>query len=71
MRVYSPDLRVRLETGLGEALTARGLAVSGRETVGDFASLSFQEQIDLVAYALSTAMAMIDIEQSVLRSTLR
>ena len=31
----------RLQTGLGEALTARGLAVSGRETVGEFARLSF------------------------------
>ena len=68
---YLPGRGGRLETGLGEALAARGLAVSGRETVGDFASLSFQEQIDLVAYALSTAMAIIDIEQSVLRSTLR
>jgi hypothetical protein len=38
----------------GEALTARGLAVSGCETVGDFARLSFQEQIELVAQDLKT-----------------
>jgi len=42
----------RLQTGLGEALTAQGLAVSGRETVDEFARLSFQEQIELVAQDL-------------------
>ena len=51
---YLPGRGGRLETGLGEALTARGLAVSGRETVGDFARLSFQEQIELVAQDLKT-----------------
>jgi hypothetical protein len=51
---YLPGRGGRLETGLGEALTALGLAVSGRETVGDFARLSFQEQIELVAQDLKT-----------------
>ena len=51
---YLPGRGGRLETGLGEALTARGLAVSGRETVGEFARMSFQEQIELVAQDLKT-----------------
>ena len=51
---YLPGRGGRLETGLGEALTARGLAVSGRETVGEFARMSFQEQIELVARDLKT-----------------
>ena len=51
---YLPGRGGRLGTGLGEALTARGLSVSGRETVGEFARLSFQEQIELVAQDLKT-----------------
>jgi hypothetical protein len=51
---YLPGRGGRLETGLGEALADQGLAVSGRETVGDFARLSFQEQIELVAQDLKT-----------------
>ena len=51
---YLPGRGGHLATGLGEALAARGLAVSGRETVGDFACLSFQEQIELVAQDLKT-----------------
>ena len=42
---YLPGRGSRLETGLGEALAARGLAVSGRETVGDFARLSFKNRL--------------------------
>jgi len=34
--------------------SARDLAASGRETVGEFARLSFQEQIELVAQDLKT-----------------
>ena len=44
----------RLETGLGEALTARGFTLTGRETVDEFARLSFAEQIQLVAEDLSS-----------------
>lgn|GEM_PF-3429345 len=37
----------RLETGLGEALAAQCLAISGREAVGELGGLSFPEQIEL------------------------
>ena len=46
---YLPGRCGRLDAGLGVALVERNLVVSGRETVGEFASLSFQEQIELVA----------------------
>jgi pimeloyl-ACP methyl ester carboxylesterase len=51
---YLPGRGGRLETGLGEALLSRGLNVSGRQTLGDFAKLSFAEQIELVAQDLKT-----------------
>ena len=46
---YLPGRGGRLDAGLGTALVERNLLVSGRETIGDFASLIFQEQIELVA----------------------
>ena len=46
---YLPGRGGRLDAGLGTALVERNLLVSGRETVGEFAGLSFQEQIELVA----------------------
>ena len=46
---YLPGRGGRLDAGLGTALAERNLLVSGRETVGEFAGLSFQEQIELVA----------------------
>ena len=46
---YLPGRGGRLDAGLGTALVERNLLVSGRETMGEFASLSFQEQIELVA----------------------
>ena len=46
---YLPGRGGRLAAGLGTALIERNLLVSGRETVGEFAGLSFQEQIELVA----------------------
>jgi hypothetical protein len=46
---YLPGRGGRLEAGLGTALVERKLLVSGRETTGEFASLSFQEQIERVA----------------------
>ena len=49
---YLPGRGGRLETGLGEALLSRGLTISGRETLGDFAKLRFAEQIELVAQDL-------------------
>lgn len=55
MQIYFlPGRGGRLHKGLGEALTDRGLSVSGRETVGEFVRLSFQEQIELVARDLQT-----------------
>lgn len=51
---YLPGRGGRLETGLGEALLSRGLNVSGRETTGAFAKLSFPEQIEHVAEDLKT-----------------
>lgn len=46
---YLPGYGGELNTGLGEELLRRGLAVSGRSTTGDFAALPFSEQVDLVA----------------------
>lgn len=46
---YLPGKGRRLDTGLGAALIARGFDVYGRETVGDFNTLFFDEQTDLVA----------------------
>ena len=46
---YLPGRGGRLDAGLGTALIERNLLVSGRETVGEFAGLNFQEQIELVA----------------------
>lgn len=46
---YLPGHGGRLTTGLGEALTQRGLAIFGRETVGEFLRLPFLEQTALVA----------------------
>ncbi len=51
---YLPGRGGRLHTGLGEALLSRGLSLFGRETVGEFAALSFQEQIELIAQDLKT-----------------
>jgi hypothetical protein len=46
---YLPGHGGRLTTGLGEALTQRGLAIFGRETVGEFLRLPFMEQTALIA----------------------
>ena len=51
---YLPGQGGRLHTGLGEGLLSRGFNVAGRETVGEFRSLPFQEQIEAVAEDLST-----------------
>jgi hypothetical protein len=45
---YLPGYGGQLVTGLGRALMDRGFDVTGRETRGDFSSLSFDEQIDTV-----------------------
>lgn len=45
---YLPGRGGQLKTGLGEGLASRGVSVVGRETVGTFRELSFQEQIDTI-----------------------
>jgi alpha-beta hydrolase superfamily lysophospholipase len=39
----------QLDTGLGQALLSRRLGIAGRELVGEFRQLGFQEQVDAVA----------------------
>jgi alpha-beta hydrolase superfamily lysophospholipase len=46
---YLTGMGGRLDTGLGQGLLSRGWSVTGRELVGEFRDLDFQEQIDLVA----------------------
>lgn len=45
---YLPGRGGQLTTGLGEGLRQRGCSVMGRQTLGAFRELSFQEQIDIV-----------------------
>jgi hypothetical protein len=45
---YLPGHGGRLETGLGQGLCDRGWSVTGRQTLGDFRTLRFQEQVDIV-----------------------
>ncbi len=46
---YLTGMNGQLRTGLGQGLLSRGLDVSGRELVGDFRKLDFQQQVDLIA----------------------
>ena len=52
---YLPGFGGRLNNGLGEALRSRGFDVAGRETLGEFRALSFQEKIECVAQDLQTS----------------
>jgi len=45
----------RLDNGLGQALLAKGFDVSGRELVGEFRKLAFNEQVDAVASDLQSS----------------
>lgn len=49
MVYYLPGHGGLIGTGLGQALLDRGCDVTGRETVGAFKELSFQDQINTVA----------------------
>ena len=49
---YLPGHGGQLATGLGQGLIDRGFHVAGRETRGDFRSLSFEEQIQVVTHDL-------------------
>lgn len=51
--VYSlPGAGGQIHTGLGEGILGRGYDVAGRETLGDFQRLPFQEKIDLISQDL-------------------
>ena len=49
---FLPGHGGRITNGLGQALTARGFDVYGRETVGDFKKLDFDTQVETVAQDL-------------------
>lgn len=51
---YLPGYGGRVTTGLGLALSERGLKIAGRETVDNFRSLPFLEQVELIAADLRT-----------------
>ncbi len=51
---YLPGRNGRLDLGLGVELISRGIAFTGREQLGDFARLSFQQKIECVANDLLT-----------------
>ena len=46
---YLPGWGGSLGTGLGQALLDKGYDVTGRETVGEFKSAGFSQQVDIVA----------------------
>jgi hypothetical protein len=46
---YLPGYGGLISTGLGQALLARGYGVTGRETVGEFKELGFQNQVKTIA----------------------
>ena len=50
---YLTGMGGRLDSGLGQALKSKGLDVTGRELVGEFRRLGFQEQIDAVTHDLN------------------
>lgn len=49
---YLPGRGGQITTGLGEGLRQRGCSVNGRETLGAFRGLTFQEQIDTICHDL-------------------
>jgi pimeloyl-ACP methyl ester carboxylesterase len=49
---YLPGHGGQITSGLGEGLAQRGWAAQGRETIGEFRRLPFQEQINAVAQDL-------------------
>ena len=57
---YLPGRGGQLATGLGEGLRQRGFSVAGRETLGEFRDLSFQDQVDLVSRDLKDHFWSVD-----------
>ncbi len=51
---YLPGHGGRLDVGLGEGIAARHYRIEGRELYGEFKSLVFQDQIELIANDLHT-----------------
>jgi alpha-beta hydrolase superfamily lysophospholipase len=51
---YLTGMGGRLYTGLGQGLLSRGVEITGRELIGEFRRLDFQQQIDLVVEDLKT-----------------
>ena len=51
---YLTGMGGRLETGLGQALITKGVDLTGRESVGEFRQLSFNEQVEAVANDLKS-----------------
>lgn len=45
---YLTGMGGRLDTGLGQGLLSRGFEIAGRELVGEFRKLDFQQQVDIV-----------------------
>ncbi len=46
---YLTGMNGQLRTGLGQGLLSRGVDITGRELVGEFRKLDFQQQVDLIA----------------------
>ncbi|ALK91342.1 alpha/beta hydrolase [Limnohabitans sp. 103DPR2] len=51
---YLTGMGGRLDAGLGQGLLSRGFEIAGRELVGEFRKLDFQQQVDLVVSDLQS-----------------
>jgi len=51
---YLTGMGGRLDAGLGQGLLSRGLTIAGRELVGEFRKLDFQDQIDHIVEDLQS-----------------
>lgn len=51
---YLTGMGGRLDTGLGQGLLSRGFEIAGRELVGEFRKLDFQQQVDIVVSDLQS-----------------
>jgi hypothetical protein len=57
---YLPGYGGGLNTGLGEELASRGLAIFGRVTIGEFAKLEFSDQIETIRQDLTDKFWNVD-----------
>lgn len=46
---YLPGMGGSFNKGLGQGLKTRGLEITGRETIGEFRKLRFQDQLDVIS----------------------